>query len=195
MLRPFLEVQNQNMVNLQMLILAQNKIQNTQNTQNAQNAQNSRCCHVVPPPSSSLSPPYPSYPPYPPFYGYPPQHSQDVADEAEEDGWPQSNAQNIYNPQNSRGPAAEGRRALRRRGKGVQKKYNMAKIRKFRVAVIAVYFSLLFPKFANRFTMKRYRLHCEEYIEGGKEFNSCGPSFVDDLLHINMVEVSKNVRD
>jgi hypothetical protein len=39
------------------------------------------------------------------------------------------------------------------------KKYNFAKIRKFRIAVIAVYFYLLFPKYVNRFTRKRFSMH------------------------------------
>ena len=75
------------------------------------------------------------------------------------------------------------------------KKYDFSKLRKFRVAVIAVYFSLLFPKYVNRFTVKRHKIHAGHYQEDIKAYNFCVPSFIDDLLHINMVDVSKSVRD
>ena len=52
------------------------------------------------------------------------------------------------------------RRATKKRIKNMpKKKYNMFVLSKFRSAVIAVYFALLFPKYVNRFTLKRYKNH------------------------------------
>ena len=53
-----------------------------------------------------------------------------------------------------------GKKGTKKQIKGKnKKKYNFKKIRKFRIAVIAVYFALLFPKFSNMFTLKRFQKH------------------------------------
>jgi hypothetical protein len=64
------------------------------------------------------------------------------------------------------------------------------KLRKFRVAVIAVYFSLLFPKYSNKFTLKRYRIHAKEFytqVDNSKEATS---SFIEEMLKLNSVKIS-----
>lgn len=52
--------------------------------------------------------------------------------------------------------------------KNKNKKYNFSKLRKFRVAVIAVYFYLLFPRYVNKFTRKRFKIHSEKYFSNSR---------------------------
>ena len=67
-----------------------------------------------------------------------------------------------------------------------KKKYNLYKLRKFRVAVIAVYFALLFPKYVNKFTVRRYKNHVLEFSNKEININSMSNTVVEDLLGINM---------
>ena len=79
--------------------------------------------------------PMPSYQPY---QNYPPNY-------------PQSSPYDY-------GPNKENKQVMRSKHMGnTRKKYNFKKIRKFRIAVIAVCFALFFPKYSKRFTIRRYR--------------------------------------
>lgn len=152
MIRPFLEVQNQNMVNLQMMILAQNKnpchmSHNNQNNQN--NNQNNNCCNASRGREVEIR--------YMPYEGHH-SHKRHHRRHRSRDSSPSSSE---YDKESERSimPQQIKRASKKMKMKLKPKKYNMAKLRKFRVAVIAVYFSLLFPKYANCFTKKRFVRH------------------------------------
>ena len=158
MIRPFLEVQNQNMVNLQMMILAQNKnpfhmSHNNKNNQNNNNQNN--CCNAYRGREVEIR-----YIPYEghhmPYDGHH-SHKQHHHRRSRESN--PSSSEHDKESERSIMPQQVKRASKKMRMKLKPKKYNMAKLRKFRVAVIAVYFSLLFPKYANCFTKKRFARH------------------------------------
>ena len=75
-----------------------------------------------------------------------------------------------------------------------KKKYNMAILRKFRIAVIAVHFALLFPKYANRFTLKRFRNHEKSLEDIDKFHTEVTRNYVDSLLGVNMSDLVQSVQ-
>ena len=117
------------------------------------------------------------YPPYPPQPYQPPNcpHSNQTISESEVSiqqapfSYPQSH------------PKKETKKKHK---PNRHKKYNLYKLRKFRAAVIAVYFTLLFPKYCFAFTLKRYKLHCEE---SKKKNTALVSEFVDEMMNINLV--------
>lgn len=60
--------------------------------------------------------------------------------------------------------------------------------------MIAVYFSLLFPKYSNKFTLKRYRLHAKEFYTKVDRSQEVVSSFIEDMLSLNSVKISEYVR-
>jgi hypothetical protein len=75
------------------------------------------------------------------------------------------------------------------------KKYNLVKLRKFRVAVIAVYFSILFPRYSNKFTIKRFQLHSKSFYNKDEYKPSLVlNSFVSEILGLNSVKIAQFVR-
>jgi hypothetical protein len=83
----------------------------------------------------------------------------------------------------------------KRGGKPVKtKKYNFAKIRKFRVAVIAVYFALLFPKYANKFTLRRLKVHEAEFSNKESRKATLSQGLIDEMLKVNVVKIAQDVR-
>lgn len=83
----------------------------------------------------------------------------------------------------------------KQQNKNKKKKYNFVKLRKFRVAVIAVYFALLFPKYSNKFTIRRYRLHSTSFFNTEEyNFKSVINSFIEEILSLNTVKIAQFVR-
>ena len=143
----------------------------------AQNNKQHNCCHSCnhnqTPPASS-----PQYYPYP----YPPPNLQPYP--------PLKESKNINGlSQNSHKPTT--RSTFQKQ----LNKYNLSKLRKFRVAVIAVYFHLLLPKYANRFTLRRYKAHINYLssinvlqLKQGIEKN-----LREKIIKWNMIQISQRI--
>lgn len=146
-MRPFVEIHNQSMLYMQMMMANNQKQQN-----------HHHCPH-----HQYSPPPYPVqyYPPpnYPPQYSTPPNYPQPIYSSQ-----PNYSQQPNYSSQQPTGKPSEFHKSSAMRMDRGRKQYNMGKIRKFRVAVIAVYFHLLLPRFANRFTVRRFKSHCAKYL-------------------------------
>lgn len=144
-MRPFIELQNQNMMNMQyMMMMAQQSRGNEGHCCNHHNQNNSE--------PKVIYMPFPQYNQMPPIqqqYAYPQQQ-------------PFVNNQYQQQPQQLQTHQFGSVKSIKR-SQTQKKLYNFQKIKKFRVAVIAIYFYLLFPKFANLFTKRRFKLHSEKY--------------------------------
>ena len=189
MIRPFLELQNQNMVNLQMMIIAQNRYNNQQQSSNQH-----QCCKNNGNSGVNILPMMPGMPgQYPPYQVPPPQQQMDSQKTIDDDESVIVQKHNLPN----KIKADTLKSAPKKRNKNLpKKKYNMFVLAKFRSAVIAVYFALLFPKYANRFTLKRFKYHMAHIqvmqpLEKGK--NSMVNRLVQELLRINLVEIVQKV--
>lgn len=86
-------------------------------------------------------------------------------------------------------------RGNKNKKKQPQKAYNMRKLRKFRVAVIAVYFALLFPRYASRFTRKRFQLHTQQYFNTQTSESKIGETFFEEIGGVNCYSVAKKVEE
>ena len=75
------------------------------------------------------------------------------------------------------------------------KNYKFNKLRKFRIAVIAVYFYLLLPKYANRLTVRRYKAH-KNYITNENLLilkKDIEKQLREKVIKWNMIEISQRV--
>ena len=162
-----MELQSQNMMNMQyMMMMAQ------------QNSQNHHCC-----PRNNGSEeqkvvylPFPQNGPYPQYPPYPQQYSQQ------------------YQPfPPSQFTPAQPNNNTNIRKNTSKKTYNLKKINKFRVAVIAVSFMLLLPRFANRFAKRRFQLHSEKYFGKEHHYNTLIDLATQNFSEINYYQIAKEV--
>ena len=70
----------------------------------------------------------------------------------------------------------------------------MSKLRKFRIAVIAVYFHLLLPRYACRFTLRRFKYHSQKYFTGSLALRKqIEEEMRERVLGWNMIRISQQV--
>ena len=140
------------------------------------NSQNHHCC----PRNNGSEEPKVVYLPFPQNSPYPQQYPQQYQQ------YPPFPPPSQFQPDQPVNSAASKKNTSK-------KSYNFKKLRKFRVAVIAVSFMLLLPRFATRFAKRRFQLHSEKYFGQEHHYNTLIDLATQHFSEINYYQIAKEV--